>query len=266
MAKNVFGATIPKNVSLKANAPISTPQKSVIVKNNTPKPSSGGSSKKTTPSLIDSYVTAQKNAGLRVLNVLNPFSNAPIPLVNPISGNIVNDDVGWAVRSVVRVAEAGSLAYGVSLIPAAGAGLARTSVGATSMLPASLDASKSLLIGSGLLGLGALGGFGLASIGKPAPQTIGQTPVIDTSATIPISQGSGDIIPKIEGDKYAGRDLYDYSYINQSSTATTNNYASPTVSQIPTQNTSAEQAQNTGINWGLIALIGAGAYLILRNN
>ena len=84
MAKNVFGATVPKNVSLKANSPLATPTKSVIVKNTTPKPSSGGSSKKTTPSLIDSYVTAQKNAGLRVLDVLNPFSNAPIPLVNPV--------------------------------------------------------------------------------------------------------------------------------------------------------------------------------------
>lgn len=270
MAKNVFGATIPTNVSLKANAPISTPQKSVTVKNNTPKPSSGGSSKKTTPSLIDSYVTAQKNAGLRVLNVLNPFSNAPIPLVNPISGNIVNDDVGWAVRSVVRVAEAGSVAYGVSLIPAVGAGLAGTSSGATSMLPASLDASKSLAIGSGLLGLGALGGLGLGSFGKPAPMTqdttAGQT--VNTYQTT---------------DSRQFTDAQQYSYVNQNfkikdspgaslyGTAIPSQTVSPALSVSPiqdvspSQDVSPNQAQNTGINWGLIALIGAGAYLILRN-
>jgi len=277
MAKNVFGATIPKNVSLKANAPISTPKplvtatKSATIKNNTPKPSSGGSSKKTTPSLIDSYVTAQKNAGLRVLNVLNPFSNAPIPLVNPISGNVVNNDVGGAVRSVVRVAEAGSLAYGVSLIPAVGAGLASTSSGATSMLPASLDAYKSLAIGSGLLGLGALGGFGLASIGKPAPMTQ------DTSAgqTVNTYQTT---------DSRQFTDAQQYSYVNQNfkikdspgaslyGTAIPSQTVSPALSVSPiqdvspSQDVSPNQAQNTGINWGLIALIGAGAYLILRNN
>lgn len=264
MSKNVFGATIPKNVSLKTDSPLVTPAKSVVVKNSTPKPSGGGSSKKTTPSFFSS--TEQAKAVQRVADVLNPFSNAPIPLVNPITGNIVNNDVGGAVRSVVRVAEVGSLAYGVSLIPAAGAGLTGISSKATSMLPASLDTSKSLLLGLNLLGLGALGGYGLASFGKPAPQVIDQTPVVDTSATIPISQGSGDVSPYIKGDKYAGRDLFDYSYTNQSTYPTTNNYASPTVSQIPTQNTSADQAQNTGTNWGLIALIGAGAYLFLRNN
>jgi hypothetical protein len=267
MAKNVFGATIPTNVSLKANAPVSTPQKSVIIKNNTPKPSSGGSSKKTTPSLIDSYVTAQKNAGLRVLNVLNPFSNAPIPLVNPISGNILNDDVGWAVRSVVRVAEAGSLAYGVSLIPAAGAGFARTSVGATSMLPASLDATKPLLFGLG----GLLGGFGLASFGKPAPMTQ------DTSAgqTVNTYQTT---------DSRQFTDAQQYSYVNQNfkikdspgaslyGTAIPSQTVSPALSVspiqdvAPSQDVSPNQAQNTGTNWGLIALIGAGAYLFLRNN
>lgn len=260
MAKNVFGATIPKNVSLKTNSPLVTPAKSVIVKNSTPKPSGGGSSKKTTPPFFSS--TEQAKAVQRVVDVLNPFSNAPIPLVNPITGNVINDDVGGAVRSVVRVAEVGSLAYGVSLIPAAGAGLASTSVPASSMLPASLVSGKSLLFGLG----GLAAGYGLASFGKPAPQVIDQTPVVDTSATIPISQGSGDVSPYIKGDKYAGRDLFDNSYTNQSTYPTTNNYASPTVSQIPTQNTSADQAQNTGTNWGLIALIGAGAYLFLRNN
>ena len=267
MAKNVFGATIPKNVSLKTDSPLVTPAKSVVVKNTTPKPSGGGSSKKTTPSLIDSYVTAQKNAGLRVLDVLNPFSNAPLPLVNPVSGNIINNDVGGAVRSVVRVAEVGSLAYGVSLIPAVGAGLTGLSSKATSMLPAPLDATKPLLFGLG----GLLGGFGLASLGKPAPMTQ------DTSAgqTVNTYQTT---------DSRQFTDAQQYSYVNQNfkikdspgaslyGTAIPSQTVSPALSVSPvqdvspSQDVSPNQAQNTGTNWGLIALIGAGAYLFLRNN
>ena len=269
MAKNVFGATIPKNVSLKTNSPAKIEPVPLVsakkIINNTPKLSSGGSSKKTTPPFFSS--TGQAQAVQRVINVLNPFSNAPIPLVNPVSGNIINNDVGGAVRSVVRVAEAGSLAYGVSLIPAVGAGLTGISSKATSMLPASLDTSKSLLIGLG----GLLGGLGLASFGKPAPMTQ------DTSAgqTVNTYQTT---------DSRQFTDARQNSYVNQNfkikdspgaslyGTAIPSQTVSPALSVSPIQDVSPSQevsptqAQNTGTNWGLIALIGAGAYLFLRNN
>ena len=267
MAKNVFGATVPKNVSLKANSPLATPAKSVIVKNTTPKPSSGGSSKKTTPSLIDRYVTTQRNAGLRVLNVLNPFSNDGLALVNPVTGKVLINDVGAPVRSTVRVTGAAALASGIASIPAAGAVLAGTSSASSSMPAASLALNSPLLFGLG----GLLGGFGLASLGKTAPMTQ------DTSAgqTVNAYQTT---------DSRQFTDAQQYSYVSQNfkikdspgaslyGTAIPSQTVSPALSVSPlqdvspSQDVSPNQAQNTGTNWGLIALIGAGVYLFLRNN
>ena len=258
MAKNVFGATIPKNVSLKTNSPAKiepvplVSAKKIII-NTAPKPSSGGSSSKASPPLSSPATTSQMSPVVRALNIYNPFSNEPVSLVNPVSGNIVNNDVGGAVRSVVRVAEVGSLAYGVSLIPAVGAGLISTSSKATSMLPASLDSTKPLLIGLG----GLLGGFGLASLGKPAPMTQ------DTSAgqTVNTYQTT---------DSRQFTDAQQFSYVNQNfkikdspgaslyGTAIPSQTVSPALSVSPiqdvspSQDVSPNQAQNTGTNWGCL--------------
>lgn len=160
----------------------------------------------------------------------------------------------------------------VTIASAVGSG-AYLATSAAGLLPAG-TAAKAMLTAPAALGgaavAGLVGGALLSGGGKAttAPQTVQQTPQQIPQQTQQVSpQINPSVNPYIGGSdtNTAGRDIITRrAQVTQTYTYPT---ISPSAEQTPQQTTGATQSQEAttgGTNWGLIAAVAVGAYLISR--
>lgn len=189
----------------------------------------------------------QKQAVGRVLDVLNPFSNKPISVVNPFTRTVVAEDVGAFVRSTVRISEAALVVP--SVLPAT------TAAGATvAAVGSSVSNTAKLPIIFGALGVGA----GALLFNKPetAPQNM-TTITYQTTVTNQTTNTS--------------QDTYNNQYIINSPYAAPQLFGNPSQSVIPAQSvtpsvdvTPSQSQQAGGTDLTTIILVAAAAYLLSR--
>lgn len=274
MATTVFGVKKPNqsiDKSRKIWKPSPDAKPAVFTKVRTSSGSSSNSLKKA--NVLSKPTEAPKidrsfKAGIsRVANVLNPFANNPIYLGNPSTGNInTNLDVGGYTRTIVRASEAALLAPKIAALFGGGSALATTA--ATAATSTAAQASKyaipALAAGSGLLAGGLLfGRNGTAT----APQELNQTPQQNTN---PTQTTNSNLFDYSQNQQYQTSSIANSPgaslYGSQQQTRPTTQTTTPQQTTSPFQDTSGNQSQEatTGENWGLIAAIAAGAYILTR--
>lgn len=261
--KNIFGAKIPTNASLKANAPVSVTAKAptTLIKSSTKKASTGGSSRGQTPPFLSKEGQAQ--ALKRVADVAT-FSYSGETLGIGTSDKPAGSLVSGALKAVTGASIIGSVAYGVASLPAISGATTATATGVSSSIPASTSMLKPLLFGAGGFALG-----NLFSSGQPAPMTQGTTAQQNTntyqttdSRQFIDSRQFSEVNQKFFIKDSPGASLYGTAVPTQ--TVSPVQAVSPIQDVAPVQDVAPSQAQNTGIDWLTLALIGAGAYLLLR--
>ena len=204
----------------------------------------------------------------RVANILNPVSNDAVRLAGGAA------DVGAPVRTVVRAGEAALVIAGAGAV-AAGSAAARAGV---------VAAAKTTAGKFGLPALIALGAAGVAGVmtafgGKPTSQ---QAPQTATQTQQP-TQTTSSVQKNVQRTT-----SYDYSQRYQSTTNTIYNSPgasiaanpnqaatfspgfSPTQATVPYQydygaiGQQAQQSATSGMDWGMIALIGIGIFALSK--
>jgi len=228
---------------------------------------SGSSNNSPQPAPVPEPVAIQSVASTpwgRVGAIFQPWTwdTLQFGATNPSTGqrSYTNPLVTGLAKTAIVGAEIGSTAYGINLIPLGSATAAATTPGvaATGLI----KAATPWLIGAGVgaAAVGILGALG----GSKTDQTQGvnQNPLQGTDTnTNPVNQPQ--IFPDQSGspaiDNSPGATIWFDQ--RQSTTSYANQYTSSYV--YTNQGTSAEQQQTaSSTNWGLIAAIAAGAFLL----
>lgn len=264
--KPVFASFTPANAA-KSGITYSPPKNLSIPKTGGGSTSSRQTSKTVAPPALFS-LEGQRQAVGRVANVLNPFQNTPVSLVNPLTGNVLFEDVGAPVRGAVRVAEIGTLAWLGSFFTGGVSATAKSATATTTGTGLFTAAQTGLAAGALGFGAGLLFGSGSSSKQDATQTTNPQQETNPEQITKPFQDTNVAVQPTIGGSDQntAGRDIftnrqnytYTLTYPMQSTT--------PSQSVIPTQETIPSQSQtaSTGMNWGLLALIAGGVYVLTR--
>lgn len=288
MATNIFGAKIPTNASLStstpvariANTPVSSPattafmsggrssQKKGVTTSNasasitkaqtvTPSPTSSPHTQGGWQNVADTgKLIFMKTANIFGANYdLSPKGS---PSGNDYLTNVLTDPrfilgAPAAVAAVAPIFATGTAAAGTTAA-ATGTGLFGKGAAAIGGLGTTLAAA----------GVGVIAGASL--FGEKTQQTAAQTtnPTQATSGAIDTTQRGGE---QSGGDIRIGQEGQGNSLLFQSDRyqiQQTYNYASPSQSISPTQSVEPSQSQEAtaGTNWGLLALVGVGAYLL----
>jgi hypothetical protein len=245
-----------------ANAQIAAAQKKSVLSNR-----SAAKSAIPKPQPVQQPKPTVKERLEAVGDVLNPFSNQPIYITNPFTGETYTSlDVGGSVRSIVRVSQA-ALALPIAAKATSFLSTKAATTGPTAaaklpawLIPAGIGAGAGLAVGAGLFG---------GSRASNAPQSLVQRPQQDTQATQTTN-------PSIFSQDYSQNQQYQtYSIMdspgasiwgNQSQDRPISQVTSPYQQQTPQQYLSGSQSQEatTGTNWGLIAAAVAAVIILAR--
>lgn len=264
---------VPKTTTVPVSSGSSSAGKSnVLAKSSTP---SGGGSGNSTPRSTTSTASVLAGAGQRVVDAVKVAGIQLGNLVMPGQpfGQLQIDsgrDVATAIATNPFFLFGAPAA--VAVAPLLGVGGATTTAAATTSAAAAPSLFKTAGIAAAAgIGGGLVGGFLGGSSPSNAPQTVTQQPTQTTAGTQTTQSYLFD-----SSQRYQYQ-VQNYSIVGSPGAAITGTLTgvqpgaqqgvSPDFSQNPDQDTSSNPSQtaSSGTNWGLIAALAVGAFVLLRD-